>query len=149
MQTGRRCSAGRAFCRCEFILLGRSLIIRPVQSSRSPPQIVHELIERFDAHLKAENYYSVIANMRGNSPEQVASLLTGQGLGGLQGPTICNVYGMNPDGTASHGFYAATICVPKKELYKAVKALQKVRESDLICRRRRRRRACLFACAQS
>ena len=90
---------------------------------------MHELIERFDAHLKAEKYYSVIANMRGESPETVATLLmNADGLQGLQGPTISSVYHMEGNGTAAqHGFYAATICVSKKNLYKAVKSLQKVR----------------------
>ncbi|MEW5308878.1 MAG: hypothetical protein WDW38_000802 [Sanguina aurantia] len=37
--------------------------------------VVHELIERFDGHLKAEQYYSVVANMRGDSAEEVATLL--------------------------------------------------------------------------
>ena len=49
------------------------------------PQVVHELIERLDAHLKAEQFYSVIVNMRGNSPEEVATLLCNtEGLTGLQ-----------------------------------------------------------------
>ncbi len=48
-------------------------------------QVVHELIERFDAHLKAEQFYSVIANMRGTSPEEVATrLVQAPGLQGLQ-----------------------------------------------------------------
>ena len=46
---------------------------------------MHELIERFDGHLKAEQFYSVIANMRGSSPEAVAKvLLDAPGLQGLQ-----------------------------------------------------------------
>jgi len=46
---------------------------------------VHELIERFDAHLTAEQYFSVIANMKGTSPEDVATrLLKVPGLEGLQ-----------------------------------------------------------------
>ena len=37
------------------------------------------------AHLKAEQFYSVVANMRGDSPEKVAaSILSCQGLRGLQ-----------------------------------------------------------------
>lgn len=48
-------------------------------------QVVHELIERFDAHLKAEQFYHVIANMRGSSPEEVAQLLAqASNLQGLQ-----------------------------------------------------------------
>jgi hypothetical protein len=54
-------------------------------------------------------------------------LLQSEALKGLQGPTISPVYDMNHVGTAAqHGFYAATICVRKKKLYDAVKALQKV-----------------------
>lgn len=97
--------------------------------------IVHELIERFDAHLKAEQFYSVIANMRGSSAEEVATLLLNSGVGGLQGPTLSSVYNMegnNSSGAAEHGFYAATICVPKKKLYSTVKILQKLGGSGVL-----------------
>lgn len=97
--------------------------------------IVHELIERFDAHLKAEQFYSVIANMRGASPEAVAKLLLdAPGLQGLQGPTVSNVYNLNAKDTSSAAlnFYAATICVRKKQLYPAVKALQKLGGSGVL-----------------
>ena len=51
----------------------------------TPSQVVHELIERFEAHLTARQYFSVIANMKGTSPEEVASrLLNVPGLEGLQ-----------------------------------------------------------------
>lgn len=44
-----------------------------------------------------------------------------------QGPTVSNVYTMNSGtGKAEHHVYAATICVTKKRIYGAVKALQKV-----------------------
>ncbi|GFR51557.1 hypothetical protein Agub_g13977 [Astrephomene gubernaculifera] len=107
----------------------RSLMERP-----GLLQIVHELIERFDGHLKAESFYSVIANMRGESPEAVADLLLqAPGLQGLQGPTVCNVYNRGPnDSAAAHHFYAATICVRKKQLYGAVKALQKLGGSGVL-----------------
>jgi ATP phosphoribosyltransferase len=74
---------------------------------------------------------AVIANMRGESPEAVATLLMQQeGLRGLQGPTISPVYsldGSSSGAAAKHGFYACVICVAKKNLYPSVKALQKVR----------------------
>ena len=48
-------------------------------------QVVHELIERFEAHLTAGAYYSVIANMRGESADAVAAAIIGSpGLRGLQ-----------------------------------------------------------------
>jgi ATP phosphoribosyltransferase len=106
--------------------------------------IVRELIERLDAHLKAEEFYSVIANMRGDAPEDVAAvLLAEEGLRGLQGPTISPVYSALPaasngnggggKGGASHqGFWAAVICVPKKRLYASVKALQRLGGSGVL-----------------
>ena len=60
-----------------------------------------------------------------------------------QGPTVSNVYNVNKtsgNGTATLNYYAATICVRKKQLYGAVKALQKVRrgkgESGVCCQGR-------------
>ena len=48
-------------------------------------EVVHELLERLEAHLKADGYYSVVANMRGGSPEEVAANIMSRGhLGGLQ-----------------------------------------------------------------
>jgi len=113
--------------------------------------IVRELIERLDGHLKAEEFYSVIANMRGDTPEQVAAtLLAEEGLKGLQGPTISPVYsaapappvdgggGGNGNGDGNGGaasssrFWAAVICVPKKRLYASVKTLQRLGGSGVL-----------------
>ena len=33
--------------------------------------VVHELIERFEAHLEAGKFYNVLANIRGNTAEEV------------------------------------------------------------------------------
>jgi hypothetical protein len=38
-------------------------------------EIAHELMERLEAHLTAEQFYSVIANMRGESAEEVSARL--------------------------------------------------------------------------
>ncbi|KAL6760653.1 ATP phosphoribosyl transferase [Haematococcus lacustris] len=108
----------------------RSLLDRP-----GLLMVVHELIERFDAHLKAEQYYSVIVNMRGSSAEEVAAcLLQAPGLQGLQGPTISPVYNVATSGSngVQEHFYAATICVRKKQLYSSVKALQKLGGSGVL-----------------
>ena len=34
-------------------------------------EVVHELIERFEAHLEAGKFYNVLANMRGSSAAEV------------------------------------------------------------------------------
>jgi hypothetical protein len=43
-----------------------------------------------------------------------------------QGPTVSRVYTLGADGHAEPHLYAATICVPKKRLYPAVKQIRKV-----------------------
>lgn len=85
-------------------------------------ELVHELIERLEAHLVAQGYYSVIVNMVGDGADDVAKRLIAAGLGGLSGPTVSAVY---PGGVPG-GLFAAVICVPKKELYDAVKKLRKL-----------------------
>jgi hypothetical protein len=79
----------------------------------------------------AQDFYSVVANMRGSSAEEVAELvLSCPGLEGLQGPTIAPVYTKHGDeAVAQHGYYATTICVRKKQLYRAVKELRAVRST--------------------
>lgn len=99
-------------------------------------QIAKELIERFDAHLKAEGYYSVIANLRGPSSEAVAErLLATDTLAGLDGPTISPVYSKsleNGGQTDATGLYATVICVAKNELYETIKQLRKVVQAHLV-----------------
>lgn len=87
-------------------------------------RIVRELLDRLDAHLKAKGFFSVIANMRGSSPEDIASKLQSQGLGGLEGPTISPVYAGDSSEVRT---YAACICVRKADLYAAVKELRQVK----------------------
>jgi hypothetical protein len=53
--------------------------------------MVHELLERLEAHLTAEGFYSVTVNMRGGDPEKIATDMRAAGLGGLQGPTVSKV----------------------------------------------------------
>jgi ATP phosphoribosyltransferase len=46
---------------------------------------VHELLERFEAHLTAQSQFTVVANMRGSSPEEVAErILNHTNFPGLQ-----------------------------------------------------------------
>lgn len=96
-------------------------------------EICHELIERLEAHLTADKYYSVIANMRGDSAQDVSQrLLSVPGLAGLSGPTVSAVYTQGADGKIETHLYAATICVPKKQLYPAVKEIRRVGGSGVL-----------------
>ncbi|KAJ8441604.1 hypothetical protein Cgig2_023757 [Carnegiea gigantea] len=88
--------------------------------------ITHEMLERFEAHLRAVGQFTVTANMRGSSAEEVAERILSQAsLSGLQGPTVSPVF-CKKDGKVLADYYAIVICVPKKALYKAVQQLRAV-----------------------
>ncbi|MBA0572675.1 hypothetical protein Golob_002999 [Gossypium lobatum] len=84
----------------------------------------HEILERFEAHLRAADQFMVTANMRGSSAEEVAERVLSQpSLSGLQGPTLSPVL-CKRDGKVAADYYAIVICVPKKALYKSVQQLR-------------------------
>jgi ATP phosphoribosyltransferase len=93
-------------------------------------EIIHEMLERLEAHLRADGLFMVTANVRGTSAEEVATRLAndaGQLLRGLQGPTISPIYTPSNDGTPSKegSFYAVSVAVPKTRIYETVKDLRK------------------------
>ncbi|XP_057543156.1 ATP phosphoribosyltransferase 1, chloroplastic-like [Amaranthus tricolor] len=92
----------------------------------------HEILERFEAHLKALGQFTVTANMRGKSAEDVAErILSQSSLSGLQGPTISPVF-CKRNGAVSADYYAIVICVPKKALYTSVKQLRAIGGSGVL-----------------
>jgi len=87
----------------------------------------HEILERLEAHLRAAGQFTVIANMRGNSAEEVAERIHSQpSLTGLQGPTISPVLNGKVD------YYAIVICVPQNALYKSVQQLRAIGGSGVL-----------------
>ncbi|KAL6560693.1 ATP phosphoribosyltransferase 2, chloroplastic [Orobanche gracilis] len=94
--------------------------------------ITHEMLERFEAHLKAVGQFTVTANMRGTSAEEVAERVLSQPfLSGLQGPTVSPVF-CKHNGSASPDYYAIVICVPKQALYKSVQQLRMIGGSGVL-----------------
>lgn len=88
------------------------------------------LLERFEAHLRAKQHYNVIANMRGQSANEVAQKLhTQTELGGLQGPTISPVY---PPTAATNGWYAISLVVHKSGLQAAIEQLRAIGGSGVV-----------------
>lgn len=101
--------------------------------------IVRDMIERLDAHLRADGQFIVTANMRGSSPEEVAAALHNSGplLQGLQGPTISNVYTMPQGGAAGATpkpgtFFSTSLVVTRKKIYDVVKAIRSVGGSGVL-----------------
>ncbi|KAL5787283.1 hypothetical protein ACOSP7_004232 [Xanthoceras sorbifolium] len=92
----------------------------------------HEILERLEAHLRAMGQFTVTANMRGSSAEEVAERILSQtSLSGLQGPTISPVF-CKRDGKVTADYYAIVICVPKKALYKSVQQLRAIGGSGVL-----------------
>ncbi|KAM3762613.1 hypothetical protein ACB098_01G360600 [Castanea mollissima] len=94
--------------------------------------ITHEILERLEAHLRAVGQFTVTANMRGSSAEEVAERILSQpSLSGLQGPTVSPVF-RKCDGKVVSDYFAIVICVPKKALYKSVQQLRAVGGSGVL-----------------
>ncbi|PRQ55133.1 putative ATP phosphoribosyltransferase [Rosa chinensis] len=110
---------------------------RSLLKMKSALETTHEILERLEAHLKAEGQYTVVANMRGNSAQEVAERVLSQpSLAGFslkgKGPTISTVY-CKRDGQIKADYYTIVICVPKKALYKSVQQLRAFGGSRVRC----------------
>lgn len=120
---------GGVVLRSQAVLVAskRSLLKR-----KSALETTHEILERLEAHLKAEGQFTVVANMRGNNAQEVAERVLSQtSLAGLQGPTVSPVY-CKRDGQITPDYYAIVICVPKKALYKSVQQLRAIGGSGVL-----------------
>ncbi|KAG7645723.1 Histidine biosynthesis HisG C-terminal [Arabidopsis thaliana x Arabidopsis arenosa] len=105
---------------------------RALTERKGALETVHEILERLEAHLKANGQFTVVANMRGTDAEEVAERVKTQpSLSGLQGPTISPVY-CKRDGKVTIEYYAIVICVPKKALYESVQQLRAVGGSGVL-----------------
>jgi ATP phosphoribosyltransferase len=92
--------------------------------------MTRELLERFEAHLRATDRQMVVANIRGESAEEVAQKVFKQpNLGGLQGPTISPVYLRQPDET---NWFAINIVVTKSALYQTIKQVREIGGSGVL-----------------
>ncbi len=92
--------------------------------------IAQDMLERFEAHLRAIERSMVIANVRGDSAEEVARKVFSQPeLGGLQGPTISPVYLREQTDT---DWFAISIVVHQNRLHQAIKQLRQIGGSGVL-----------------
>lgn len=95
-------------------------------------QAAHEMLERLEAHLRAVGQFTVTANMRGSSAEEVAERILRQtDFRGLQGPTVSPVFSKR-NGEVKRDYYSIVICVPKKQLYDSVRQLRAIGGSGVL-----------------
>jgi ATP phosphoribosyltransferase len=91
-------------------------------------EIARVLLEYFEAGLRARGYYSVTANVRADSAEEVARLIVRQaGLAGLKGPTIAPVY---PKHAGEGRWFAVNLIVRGDQLLPVIDHLRKVGASE-------------------
>jgi ATP phosphoribosyltransferase len=93
-------------------------------------EAAHTLLEYVEAHLRAQDAYLVFANMRGKSQQEVAAKIFAQtDLGGLQGPTICEVF--TREGVKREWF-AVNIVVRRRKIMQAVQELRAIGGSGVV-----------------
>ena len=101
--------------------------IDTVTACRESLELARTFVEFMEAHLESEGFYSVTANMRGETPEEVASrVLAHPDISGLRGPTISKVHTLDGE-----GWFAVTVVVEKSKLVSAVGSLRGIGGSSV------------------
>ena len=91
-------------------------------------EIAVQLLEVLSAYLRAEDRLAIFANIRGDSPESVASKIFEQDvIGGLQGPTISQVITRDDE-----NWFAVHLIVAKSELHEAIREIRAVGGSGVV-----------------
>ncbi len=110
---------GTVFSSQACLIGNRSLL------AQNPEALVNAkvVLEMVEARLRASGYYSIIANIKGDSPQQVAAHVQEYPeIAGIEGPTVCQVH--SQDGSAD--WYAVTMVVAKEKVITAVEHLRKL-----------------------
>lgn len=114
-----------------YILHSQAVLIAnraALQSNPAALKLISQMLEYIEAHLRAEENYLVVANMRGDAPARIAQALFAQPeLSGLQGPTIAPVFTRNGE-----PYCSASIVVRKADVIPAMRALRAVGGSGVI-----------------
>jgi ATP phosphoribosyltransferase len=115
-----------------LVLRSQGCLIANRSALKSRPEVLasaRNLLEFLIAYLRGSENLAIFANVRGDSPEDVAHKMFQQALiGGLQGPTISQVITRD----ASQGWYAAHIIVRKDQLAQAIAELRAIGGSGVV-----------------
>jgi len=102
---------------------------RSLQTNPHALEMARRLLEYIEAHLRAKENHLIIANMRGESPEAIASkLFTQTSVGGLQGPTISPIITRE----SNQGWHSVSIVVRRDHLSQAITELRRIGGSGII-----------------
>lgn len=113
------------------ILSSQACLIANKASLKNSPEalsVAKTLLEYIVAHLRAREAVSVFVNIRGDSPESIASNMFNQKvIGGLQGPTFSPVITRQGE-----RWYAAHLVVRKDQLSQAIAELRSIGGSGVV-----------------
>ena len=85
------------------------------------------MLEHIEAYLRARDFFSITANIKGETPEEVAAHVAQRPeVAGLTGPTISRVYSRDDE-----IWYAVTTVVPRERLIEAVDHLRQIGGSGI------------------
>ncbi len=102
---------------------------KSLETNPNALETARRLLEYIEAHLRAKENLLVIANMRGVSPEAIASkLFTQTSVGGLQGPTISPIVTRE----SNQGWHSVSIVVRRDHLPQAITELRSIGGSGII-----------------
>jgi ATP phosphoribosyltransferase len=92
-------------------------------------RVARQLLEFFEAHLRASENLAIFANIRGTSPEAIAERIFGKpAIAGLQGPTITRVIVREQD----PNWYAVNIIVQRGQIFQAITELREIGGSGVV-----------------
>lgn len=118
--------AGGSIVRSQACLIGNR---RSLRHDPAKLELTHQILEAFEARQRADRYYSLTANIRGESAEAVAQLiLTQPDYAGMQGPTVARVYSKAEDGGC---WWAVTIVIERRHLNGAREHLRRCGASSV------------------
>ena len=114
-----------------LILKSQACLIASRKNLIDSPQVMdvaRRLLEFIVAYLRAENNVAVFANIRGDSPQEVADLILGKKvIRGLQGPTISQVITHQGE-----NWFAVNLIVKKSELAEGISELRSIGGSGVV-----------------
>ncbi len=102
---------------------------KALQTNPQALEMARRLLEYIEAHMRAKENLLVIANMRGRSPEAIASKLFNEtSVGGLQGPTISPILTRE----SNQNWHSVTIVVRRDHLPQAISELRSIGGSGIV-----------------
>ncbi len=138
VETGNTLLQNRLRMLADGVMLHTQACLIANRESLRRPEVMSagiELLEFFEAHQRADNYFMVWANVRGKSMEDVGQLVTTRTtLGGLEGPTIAPIYPHPGAAKANPGFnwFSVSIAVSRHKLSEAIEQLRAIGGSGII-----------------